>query len=189
MRSKIIAVTTAIVVFAAATGVAVASGAISLSTNGQLGPLRLDHSTASDVKHFLGSPVDTKTGSFDVNLPKFQELQYGCKDGKICADFYINRQTGKLVGLSTTSSSFVGPFGVKVGMNTAQANGLAHRKAMVGCEPGFYFGSSYGTHRTPALLIVGDDGRANPGGRVLHGGHVDFIEFESTRHPVGVTFC
>jgi hypothetical protein len=173
-----------------------------ISVDGRIGPLRVDHSDAAAVIAFAGRPAAQHRGREFNYSPPYLALGYGCtrrrsdlafplshaRGGPNCRTVYfINLRTGKLGDLYTSSARYTERHGVRIGMRSADAERLLHRRLYAGCEEDIYLG-------TPAasLTIAFGGGviRKDPASSGLHviGGHV-FAFVLHGRHDVGVFDC
>jgi hypothetical protein len=104
--------------------------------DGRIGPLRIDVSTESDVRHFAGKPFKVeKVFSEAKKAPVGYELYYRCGPG--CVTTYaINYATGRLSDFSTQSARFVSERGSHVGMAARRAAAAEHRPIVGACGEG-----------------------------------------------------
>jgi hypothetical protein len=72
---------------------------------------------------------------------------------------------------------------VRIGMPTATAERLLHRRVVVGCEENIYLGKS-----AASLAIAFTGGRRTGDGHLI-GGHVYAFALDGRRHGVGVFDC
>ena len=185
------------------------SGAITISTGGQVGGLSIDRSERNAVLASAGNPEAEGTGNFGANDPDYQALGYSCTshEGRgvfpvgnhsapysYCRTVYfINEKTLRLAALFTSSAMYLGSHGIHPAMPAALAERRTHKQAIAGCEQGFWLG----TKSSRALLFVAVEGGRtvshNLGNGntllVLNGGRIGSFSLESKRHPVGLEFC
>jgi hypothetical protein len=160
-------------------------GSGTLSTNGHVGPLRLGYSTPADVVQWLGPAQRERGGNFGAGDPNFESMEYGCGGG--CqSTFFINSRTGKLVALSTGSTKYVAPHGLRVGTGTSQAEDRAHQRAYSGCGDGF---GLVGRRSGASLFVTITGGHTGSSNNRLYGGRISYFAIESNRNPVGLLFC
>jgi hypothetical protein len=98
--------------------------------DGRIGPLQIDASTETDVRHFAGKPEKVES----VVWPgiRGRTLIYRC--GRQCETSYsINAKTGKLSDYWTQSPRFRTERGSFVGMRAARAARLEHKRPHLGC--------------------------------------------------------
>ena len=180
-------------------------GAGTITLAGRVGSLQLDSSTDADVFAFAGIPDATAGGNFDAipHGPNYFALGYSCSpdagrglglvDGSaFCKTvFYINARTQRLVAFHS-SSPLYSFRRASPGMATSRAQRRMHRLAQSGCLTGFFF---FSRRNHASLFAEVDGGRATLHGRGRHtiervsGGHLEAVELETNRHPVGLLFC
>jgi hypothetical protein len=180
------------------------SGTVSVNANGGIGPLRVDVSDRRAVVAFAGRPDAERRGRNTVASPdgsaRYDALGFDCASS-VNANSYAIRlvegapfchtvfflRGGRLGLFYTTQARYVDGHGVHVGMATATAERLLHRRVIPGCidaveltRPG----------ATPVLRFVFD------GGTITHtrlphlrGGHVAALVFHSAKHDPGVFEC
>ena len=176
-----------------------------ITLGGRVGALQLDRSTQIDVLGFGGEPDATGRGNFDAipHRPNYFALGYFCQrhhdrglgvvDGSAYCKtvFYLNSRTERLVGFHTSSPTYSFE-GASPGTPTPRARRQMHRFARSGCLTGFLF---INRHNHASLFGEVDGGRAT---RYRHGantirritgGHLEALELESNRHPIGLLFC
>jgi hypothetical protein len=104
--------------------------------DGRIGPLRIDVSTDSDVRHFAGKPFKVeKVFSVTRKAPVGDELYYHC--GRGCVTTYaIAYSTGRLSDFVTQSVRFVSERGSRVGMPARLAAAAEHRPIRGACGEG-----------------------------------------------------
>jgi hypothetical protein len=169
-------------------------------------PLVGNRSTRTDVIAFAGKP-DSRRQAVEAGSMLYVALGYGCsakpgidvfplletaqagRFGPNCRTiFWINRRTGRLGDFFTSSGRYQESDGVRVGMKTAAAERLLHRRADVGCEENIYLG------KRDAPLTVAIDG-GNPhrlhGSAELHliGGHVYAFTLHARHSEIGIFDC
>jgi hypothetical protein len=160
---------------------------------GHIGPLRLNHSKRDDVIAFAGRPEaewrwpGTGGSALASGYPPYRALGYDCA-GNVARTrvlppgvypdaylpacrtiFFINSKTGGLMSFLTTDPRYSESHGVRVGMPTAVAERLLHKRVYaIGCN---YADLSFGGYAT-LLLIQFTGGVAKPPHYALIGGHV-----------------
>lgn len=176
-----------------------AGGSGTVSTNGTVGPLRLDRSSAADVIAFAGPPDAQGTGDVVSGYPRYEALGYSCSSqpadgnsftsehGPYCHTvYYINQRTQELAAFFTSSERFTGPGGVYPSMPAASARSRIHQPAISGCRTGFFIKDLivevFGGHNR----LTSVNGHPT---EVLIGGTVGDFDLESAHHPVGLEFC
>ena len=104
--------------------------------DGRIGPLRIDVSRESDVRHFAGKPFKVeKVFSEAKKDPVGFELHYRCGSG--CVTTYaISYATGRLADFSTQSARFLSERGSHVGMAARRAASAEHRPIVGACGEG-----------------------------------------------------
>ena len=132
---------------------------VTVSATGRIGPLQMDQSTRADVIAFAGRP-DAERHSYKGRwFPPFRALGYDCahkveldtfplietpngRAGPDCRTvFWISARTGKLGDFFTSSTRYSEVHGVRIGMGSAVAERLLHRRLTSGCEENIYLGS------------------------------------------------
>ena len=177
-----------------------------ISSDGRIGPLRMDGSTHADVIAFAGKP-DSQQHAVEAGSMPYVGLGYGCsakrgidvfplletaragRIGPSCRTiFWINKRTGRLGDFFTSSGRYQESHGVRVGMKTAEAERLLHRRAYVGCEENIYLGK-----RNASLTVAFDGGHPHKlrGSSGLHliGGHVYAFTLHGLHSDVGIFDC
>jgi hypothetical protein len=104
--------------------------------DGRIGPLQIDVSTESDVRHFAGKPfkVEKVLSEAKKDLVGY-ELYYRC--GRRCVTTYaIAYATGKLSDFHTQSARFVTERGSHVGMSAPRAAAAERRRIVGACGEG-----------------------------------------------------
>ena len=170
--------------------------AIVVSASGRIGKLRIGLSDARTVVAFAGRPDADRRGS-EFGSARYWALGYGCSHGSsgktwpllpkgpYCRTvFWINARTGKLGDFYTTSPRYAESHGVRIGMPTAVAEHILHRRVYVGCEENLAIG----------LLTVAFEGGVGrttsvSSGLRLVGGHVYGFAVHGGRSDVGVFDC
>jgi hypothetical protein len=172
--------------------------AIVVSASGRIGKLRIGLSDASAVIAFAGRPdADRRGRAGNFRSVSYRALGYGCSHGSSEATwpllpkgpycrtvFWINVRTGRLGDFYTTSPRYAESHGVGIGMPTAVAEHILHRRVYIGCEENLHIG----------LLTVafeGGVGRTTSGssGLRLVGGHVYAFAVHGGRSDVAVFDC
>lgn len=181
-----------------------ASGTVSVDRDGRIGALRVDVSDRRAAFAFAGHPDAERRGRNTVASPegsaRYDALGYDCASkvsaksyaiplvdgGPHCHTVFFMR--GRRLGLFyTTQARYVERHGVHVGMATATAERLLHRRVIVGCissieltRPG---------HK-PLLRLVFDGGTIRQTHLpCLRGGHVAALVIHSAKHDPGVFEC
>ena len=123
--------------------------------DGRIGPLKIDVSTASDVRDFAGKPFKvTKVLSEAKRDPVGFELYYHC--GPRCVTSYaIAYSTGKLADYTTQSARFVSERGSHVGMSATRAAAAERRKIRGACGEGHAIYLREDEHHTFILGVFG----------------------------------
>jgi hypothetical protein len=121
--------------------------------NGRIGPLQIDTSTASDVRHFAGKPFKVeKVFSEAKKDPVGYELYYRC--ARRCVTSYaISYGTGKLSDFHTQSARFVSERGSHVGMSATRAAAAERRNIVGGCGEGRVIHLRWDEHHTFVLGV------------------------------------
>lgn len=127
-----------------------------VSASGYIGPLRLDRSSAADIRRFAGKPDFDGVGSFESALADrpvtYLALGYGCSPTRASADrdpggyraahlycqtvYYLNPRTHALEGFWTDSPTFRTSAGTRPGMNEQTAARLERSQVEIGALPG-----------------------------------------------------
>jgi hypothetical protein len=180
-------------------------GAGLVTTDGVVGKVHLDRSTAVDVQRFAGPADYLRVGAFRSGgvVPRFLALGYGCRrvknggtptslddgtgtrhprlSGVACVTVYfINERTNRLALFTSRSSRFATPRGTRPGMPWAKVRERGHQ--YVNCEGLFVAGRH-------AQLAITNIGGREPGGDPpgpITGGRVLDLELVSTRHPLSI---
>jgi hypothetical protein len=177
-----------------------------ISPDGEIGPLRMDRSTRADVVSFAGKPDVERLGGEGAGFAGFTALGYGCeakeqgdrfpmvetsrgREGPDCETiFWVNRRTSGLADFYTSSSEYEEHQGVRIGMKTAEAERLLHRRADVGCEENIYLGK-----RDAPLTVAFDGGHSHKlrSSSELHlvGGHVYAFALPAGHSDIGIFDC
>jgi hypothetical protein len=172
-----------------------------ISVDGRIGTLRIDHSDAAAVIAFAGRPDAQRRSREFSSSPPYLALGYACTRRRLDTAFplakgepncrtvyFINARTGKLGDLYTSSGRYTEGHGIRIGMRTADAERLLHRRLYAGCEENIYLGS-----RAADLTIAFGGGviRKEPASSGLHviGGHVFAFVLHGPRNDVGVFDC
>jgi hypothetical protein len=171
-----------------------------ISVDGRIGPLRIDHSDAAAVIAFAGRPDAERRGR-EFDSRRYRALGYGCAKipsdvvfpivpgGPYCRTiFYINPRTDTLATFFTTSPRYSEDHGVRIGMRTADAERLLHRRLYAGCEEDIHLGSPTATL---TIAFLGGVARKEPASSGLHvtGGRVYALVLHSHTEDVGVFDC
>ena len=173
------------------------AGSAIVTVTGRIGPLHLDRSDRAAVIAFAGRADAERRGQAPGGFAPYDALGYGCgtraarnvtplvEGGPYCRTvFFINRRTGRLETFFTTAARYSEGHGVRIGMPTAAAERILHKRLVEGCEENFYLSSptasitiafSGGTLRRPSLRVTG--------------GHVYAFVLHSHRSDAGVFDC
>jgi hypothetical protein len=177
----------------AGAAVATASPTTTVTSAGRIGPLRIDVSTRAAIVAAAGRPDAERVGTLNGSR-RYRALGYECTAAKsdlrvrwpllargpYCRTvFFLDPRSGRLGDFFTTSSRYREAHGVRIGMPTATAERLLHRRVYIGCEENIYL---------PPLTIAFTGGHA---GQHLHliGGHVYAFAMNGRHHDVGVFDC
>jgi hypothetical protein len=158
--------------------------------------LQLDKSDRAAVIAFAGPPAAERRGQEPTHAP-YDALGYGCsrlfeasntplvQGGPYCRTvFFLNNRTGRLETFFTTAVDYSESHGVRIGMATAAAERLLHKRLLVGCDKDIYL-SSPKAYLTVAFI----GGRIRPHSRSVLGGHVYAFVLHSNRNEPGVFDC
>jgi hypothetical protein len=169
---------------------------IVVSAGGRIGSLQAGRSDATAIVAFVGRPDADRRGS-DYGSSPYRGLGYGCSTtagddtfplvtgGLYCRTvFFVNARTGRLGDFFTTSPRYEESHGVRIGMSTAAAERLLHRRVYVGCEADIHLGSL-------GVAFAGGRPRRGPASHALHlvGGRVYAFAVHGGRDDVGVFDC
>lgn len=181
-------------------------GAGPVNANGNVGRLRIDHSTAAEVKAFAGHPEYARAGAFRPliqDFGTFMALGYGCKrvrssgiptlkynrktgvprDSHVdCITIYfINRRTQTLAGFKTYSAHFRTAAGVRPGAKMSEAKRREKHYYISEVPPGLNERTTTAWLSLDQTTIVTKSGW-RPGSRIAS------LTLESRRHPMGLQF-
>lgn len=182
-----------------------ASGIVSVDASGRIGALRVDVSDRHDVVAFVGRPDAERRGRNNVASPDgstaYDALGYSCggnagrhalplvqpgRAPKCRTVFFVDAHSGRLGLFYTSQARYAERHGVHVGMATATAERLLHRRVIVGCI------ASIGLTRARAaqLRFVFDGGTITNQQRLprLRGGYVAELVLHG-KHDPGVFEC
>jgi hypothetical protein len=161
-----------------------------VSLSGRIGAVEINASTRSQIIHAVGRPAYAHSGNIGQGAPttpNYQLLGYQCRELQSftsCAvNYYLNASRHRLESFSTTSTAFMLPGGVHVGMPAGQAARIEHEPDTGGCVQGIWVRT-----RKLLILIATRGGRIGRGDRVT-GGRVAAILLDDRRYGVGVTVC
>jgi hypothetical protein len=161
-----------------------------ISLSGRIGSLKLNASTRAEIVRRLRAPDYSSRGNIGEGAPptpNYQLLGYDCTQQQsytTCAvNYYLNARRHRLESFSTTSSAFVLPGGVHVGMPAAKAAQIEREPDTGGCTQGIF-------RTTPQLSIYISTrgGHLGTDGRVV-GGRVSGISIDYRHYGVGVGIC
>jgi hypothetical protein len=174
-------------------------GSSVVTASGRIGILQVDESTRADVIGFAGAPDAERRGQEGPGYPPYLALGYGCGTnasprntpltvgarGPNCRTvFYINSRTGRLETFFTTSGRYSERHGVRIGMATAAAERLLHKRLYEGCETDIYLQSA-----TAFLTIAFTGGVVHLPNTGVTGGHVWAFVLHGVRSDAGVFDC
>jgi hypothetical protein len=170
---------------------------IPISRAGRIGGLRLNASTAAEVRRQWGAPDYTTIGNVDgtpsnhstSGYPNYLLLGYRCHlivGTTVCAiNFYVSERTGRLESFLTRSPQFVFR-GVRPGMSADVAAHRLHRPDESGCGQGIAASTS---RLSVAIDTRGGHVHTRNHGLYVSGGTVADIAIDEKRYGVGVLFC
>jgi len=157
----------------------------------------MDQSDRAAVIAFAGRPDAEKRGR---GVAPYDALGYDCGSKRseqtypLVPDpygppecrtvFWIDVPSGRLENFFTSDSRYVEAHGVRIGMPTARAERLLHRRLFEGCSTNFYLPSA----RDRTLTIAFRGGVA-PHWRHVIGGHVFAFVLHSRRRDAYVFDC
>jgi hypothetical protein len=163
--------------------------------DGRIGALRIDRSTRAAVVSAAGRPDAERVGVVDGSR-RYRALGYGCSNkesdvtwplhahGPYCHTvFFLDLRAGTVRTFFTTSPRYREEHGVRIGMPTATAERLLHRRVVVGCEENAYLG------RGGVSLTVAFAGGHRARDGHLVGGRVYAFALTSRTHDLGVFDC
>jgi hypothetical protein len=174
-----------------------------LSPAGRVGVLRIDKSTAADIRRFAGKPAFSGSGATAANfapfLPRYDALGYACSRRRSdrhgldpggaraariwCRTVYfVNPKTGKFAGFWTDSREFRTKKGSRPGMRQAVADRMEGAHAYVRALTGIDLSTRVGT------LFIENKGckpGANLNSSPCLGGRVRNLILEG-RRPIGL---
>lgn len=163
---------------------------------GHIDRLRIHRSSRGDVIAFAGRPEadwrwpGMRGVRLAVGYPAYEALGYDCARGTAAARrlpgeaypdaelppcktvFFLASRTGRLMSFTTTDRRYSETHGVHVGMSTAEAERLLHRRVRaIGCNYADIQLGALGP-RSTLLLVQFTGGVAKPPRYDLVGGHV-----------------
>ena len=165
----------------------------------------MDRSNARDVIAFAGRPDAEGRGSEYDGTP-YSAFGYECsgkqsddafpvletksgRHGPNCRTvFWINLRTRKLGDFYTSAGRYSESHGVSIGMSTARAERLLHKRASVGCGEEILLGKR---NRTLTIALTGGSIRnTGPSGALrLSGGHVYAFALHGWNSDIGIFDC
>ena len=162
-----------------------------VTASGRIGALRMEVSTRASIIAEHGPPAAERVGRLNGSR-RYRALGYGCSTkksdttwpllsrGPYCRTvFFLDPRDGKLGTFFTISPRYREQHGVRIGMPTATAERLLHRRVFVACEENIYIGS---------LTIAFAGGHRGHDGHLI-GGHVYAFALHGRTHDVGVFDC
>jgi hypothetical protein len=166
-----------------------------VTSSGRIGPLHVDRSDRAAVIAFAGRP-DSEGPGQEFDSPRYYALGYSCAKksaldrfpitagGPNCRTiFFFQREAGKLASFFTSERRYSEAHGVRVGMASAVAERLLHKRLFEGCETNIYLSSPTGS-----LTIAFAGGKA--GGKLhVTGARVYAFVAHGSRGDVGVWDC
>jgi hypothetical protein len=184
----------AVVAGCGSTRTPVASHVVSVS--GRVGSLQIDTSDRAAVVAFAGRPQAEGRGRMPPFAP-YDALGYSCSPTGATDNFplapgrpycrtvfWINERTDRLEAFFTGAASYSESHGVRIGMTTAVAERLLHKRLLAGCNEDIYLSSS-----TAYLTVAFSGGRIRLPSRHVVGGHVFALVLHSTHDDSGVFDC
>jgi hypothetical protein len=157
--------------------------------------LHVDRSDRAAIVAFAGRP-DTELRGQEFDSPPYYALGYGCTKkpalytfpitsrGLNCRTiFFLDRKDGALETFYTAQPRYSEGHGVRIGMASAMAERLLHKRLHEGCETSIYLSSP-----SAALTIGFAGGKAD---RNLHvsGARVFAFVLHGDRRDAGVFDC
>jgi hypothetical protein len=175
---------------------------IVVSAAGSIGKLHIDRSDRAAVVDLVGRPDAERHSSESGGAGLYDALGYDC-GAKLkqktfplvsypyhppyCRTiFWIDVKSGKLENFFTTDSRYSEAHGIRIGMATAVAERILHKRLTEGCSTNFYLDSP--KDRTLTIAFTG--GLADLR-KSLHvtGGHVYALVLHSRLRDAGVFDC
>ena len=171
-------------------------GSGTLTLSGRVGPLQFDQSSELDVMAAAGQPDVTATGNFGAQDPDYFAMGYTCQEqeqrGWLYVDhfdycrtiFYINTHTQLLTAFASSSRNYSFR-GASPGMTSRAATRHIHVEPYSGCLTGF---SVWKHHPHAAFFgdVVGGRAKLVRRSELVYGGHLEDLQLESNRYPVGL---
>jgi hypothetical protein len=167
-----------------------------VSVSGRIGPLQIDKSDRRAVIAFAGRPQWEGHGRMP-SFAAYDSLGYSCSatatpdnyplaPGRPYCEtvFWINERTGRMEAFFTGAAGYVESHGVRVGMATATAERLLHKRLLAGCDEDIYLSSP-----TADLTVAFAGGRVPLPKRHVVGGHVSALVLHSKHDQSGVFDC
>ena len=162
-----------------------------VSPTGRIGSLRIDRSTAADVRRIAGAPAFTGKGAPAMSggsiVSSYQALGYACsrrsQHTRCRTVYFVDARTGRLAGFWTDSPGFRTDKGSRPGMRERVADRLEgahpHVAALTGID-----------RATRAANLFVENAGCKPGPSLntspCLGGRVRSLILEGRRHPVGL---
>ncbi len=177
----------------------VRGGSGTLTLSGRVGSLQFDQSSEPDVIAIAGPPDATATGNFGAQEPDYFAMGYTCQEheaqGWFYVDhfdycrtiFYINTHTQLLTAFASSSRNYSFR-GASPGMSTRSATRHIQVQPYNGCLTGFSVWKHH-PHATFFGDVVGGHTKLVRRSELVYGGHLEDLQLESNRYPVGLLFC
>jgi hypothetical protein len=162
-----------------------------VSPRGRIGSLRIDGSTAADVRRIAGAPAFTGKGAPAASggsiVPSYGALGYACsrraQQIRCRTVYFVDARTGRLAGFWTDSPAFRTDRGSRPGMREDLADRLERAHPHVEALTGIY-------RATRAASLFVENAGCKPGPNLnaspCLGGRVRSLILEGRRHPVGL---
>jgi hypothetical protein len=162
-----------------------------VSASGRVGKLRIDRSTAADVRRLAGAPAFRGKGAPAMSggsiVPSYQALGYACSRRsqyiRCGTVYFVDARTGRLAGFWTDSPGFRTDRGSRPGMREDVADRLEGAHSHVEALTGIYRAT-----RVASLFV--ENAGCKPGPNLnaspCLGGRVRSLILEGRRDPVGL---